>query len=141
MISIIVDGMDQNATHLPHFKRKSKSAVNLWHLRTHVTGAIVHGKGCYTYCDILQWPHDPNLTMNIFLLLLLYQLTEIKNNCLTMPKKLFVQLDNCMRENKNRHVLGFLSLLVEERVFEEVYSYRKEIVCITSVFLIFTRWS
>lgn len=120
MLSLIVDGMDQNATNLPHFKRKGKSAVNLWHLRTHVTGAIVHGSGCFTYCDILQWPHDPNLTMNVFLHLLLTQFKTIKRNELPLPKKLYIQLDNCMSENKNRHVLGFLSLLVANKVFDEV---------------------
>ena len=119
-MSIIVDGMDQNATNLPHFKRQSKSAVNLWNLRTHVTGAIIHDNGCYTYCDILQWPHDPNLTINIFLHLLLRQFKEFSNKGLPLPKTLYIQLDNCMRENKNRHVLAFLSLLVQEGIFNEV---------------------
>lgn len=118
--------MDQNATNLPHFKRHNKSAANLWHLRTHVTGAIVHGQGCYTYCDILQWPHDPNLTLNVFLHLLLHQIREIKNKGLPLPKKLYVQLDNCLRENKNRHVLAFLSLLVAEGVFDEVQFYHNK---------------
>lgn len=108
--------MDKNATNLPHFKRQSKSSVNLWHLRIHITGAIVHGSGSYTYCDILQWPHDPNLTINILLHQLLQQAKEITS----IPKKLYVQLDNCMRENKNYHVLGLLSLLIAEKVFDEV---------------------
>lgn len=120
ILSVIIDGMDQNATSMPHFKRKSKSAVNLWHLRTHVTGVIVHGKGSFTYCDILQWPHDPNLTMNILLHVLLKQFRKAIDNGLNLPKKLYVQLDNCMRENKNRHVLAFLGLLVEDKIFDEV---------------------
>lgn len=29
-------------------------------------------------------------------------------------------MDNCVRENKNKYVLGFLSLLVEKNIFTEV---------------------
>ena len=38
----------------------------------------------------------------------------------SIPKRLYIQLDNTARENKNRCVLSFLSLLVELGVFEEV---------------------
>lgn len=116
--------MDQNATNLPHLKRYNKSAANLWHLRTHITGGIVHGFGSCAYTDILQWPHDPNLTINILIDILLTRFMDLLKNQQTLPKRLYVQLDNCMRENKNRHVLAFLSLLVQERVFEEVSSRR-----------------
>ena len=119
-MSIILDGMDQNATNLPHLKRFNKSAVNLWHMRTHITGVIIHGHGSYAYTDLLQWPHDPNLTMNILTRVLLRRFLELINSNSHLPKKLYLQLDNCMRENKNRHVLGFLGLLVQEQVFEEV---------------------
>ena len=36
------------------------------------------------------------------------------------PKMLYLELDDCGRENKNRYVLAFLALLVEEEVFEEI---------------------
>ena len=49
IISIIIDGMDQSGTNLPHLKKLNKSMVNLWHLRTHLTGAIVHGHGSEWY--------------------------------------------------------------------------------------------
>jgi hypothetical protein len=29
-------------------------------------------------------------------------------------------MDNCVKDNKNRHLLAFLSLLMEREVFEEV---------------------
>ena len=38
IVSIIIDGMDQNSTNLPHCKRLQKSDSNRWHFRTHVTG-------------------------------------------------------------------------------------------------------
>ena len=119
-MSVIMDGMDQNATNMPHLKRLNKSAANLWRLKTHVTGVISHGHGSYAYIDLLQWPHDPNLTINILVEHLLQRVMDCIQSKYPVPKKLYIQLDNCNRENKNRHVLGFCSLLVQEKVFEEV---------------------
>ena len=66
-MSIIIDGMDQNSTQLPHTKRLQKSDAHLWHFRTHLTGAILHGHWATVFLDYLQWPHDPNLTINVLL--------------------------------------------------------------------------
>ncbi len=110
--------MDQNATHLPHMKKVNKSSVNLWHLKTHLTGVIIHGHGSSGFLDYLQWPHDPNLTMNILLRAVVGQLSTMTDAA--FPKKLYIQLDNCGRENKNQYVLAFLSLLVELEIFQEV---------------------
>ena len=37
-----------------------------------------------------------------------------------LPPIFYVQMGNCWRENKNKHVLGFLSLLVEKKIFKKV---------------------
>ena len=37
-----------------------------------------------------------------------------------LPKKLFLQLDNSAKDNKNRYVMAFCSLLSARRVFKEV---------------------
>ena len=37
-----------------------------------------------------------------------------------LPKKLFLQLDNSAKDNKNRYVMAFCSLLTAKRVFKEV---------------------
>ena len=121
ILSVIIDGMDQSKTHLPHLKVINKSSVNLWKLRTHLTGAIVHGHGTRGYIDFLQWPHDPNLIINVLLRIL----SEVLPKAATQrgaPRKLYLQLDNCVRENKNKFVLCFLALLVELNIFSEVWS-------------------
>lgn len=100
----------------------TKSCQNLWTLRTHLTGVIAHGSGSHYYFDFLQWPHDCNIT----LFALMKTLEEI-NHCRTLPGKLMIQMDNCSRENKNKYVFGFLSLLVELDIFSEVY------VCICTI--------
>ena len=133
IMSIILDGMDQNSTNLPHLKRVNKTAANLWHLRTHLTGVIIHGHGSYAYMDLLQWPHDPNLTISILIEVLLHRMLNLIENCHLLPKKLFLQMDNCVRENKNQHVMAFLSLLVQEKVFDEVRNYY-------SLLMLILRW-
>jgi hypothetical protein len=37
-----------------------------------------------------------------------------------LPKKLLLQMDNCVKDNKNRRLLFFLSLLIAKEVFEKV---------------------
>ena len=38
----------------------------------------------------------------------------------SLPKKLFLQLDNSAKDNKNRYVMAFCSLLTARRIFKEV---------------------
>lgn len=123
-LSLIIDGMDQNKTNIPHFVRLTKSAQNLWTLRTHLSGVLVHGKGNYGFFDFLQWPHDCNLTITCLLLTLL----EITNKS-TLPPHLYLQMDNCVRENKNKYVMAFLSLLVEIGMFSEVSANNSYLWC------------
>jgi len=37
-----------------------------------------------------------------------------------LPRKLLLQMDNCVKDNKNHHLLAFLSLLTTQEVFKEV---------------------
>ena len=91
----------------------------LWRLKTHVTGVIVHtdvehGKKVYAFVDHLQWPHDSNLTINI----LEEVISEWHHN--QLPDVLYLQLDNCFRENKNRYLFGYCANLIELQVFKKV---------------------
>lgn len=110
--------MDQNKTNIPSLVQEAKSTQSLLRLRTHLTGALVHtrspnGKYIYAFYDILQWPHDSNLTIQVLNNILL----SFKDR---LPSTLYLQLDNCGRENKNRYLLGFCALLVMKDVFRKV---------------------
>ena len=89
-LSLIIDGMDQNKTNIPSLVRIPKSCQNLWTLRTHLTGVVVHGLGHHCLFDYLQWPHDCNLTLTC----ILFILQEISKSRV-LPLKLYVQMDNC----------------------------------------------
>jgi hypothetical protein len=78
-----------------------------------VTGAILHGRRSFAFVDVHLWPHDSNLTINIIVHVLL--------NLQQLPPVLYLQLDNCYRENKNQFLFGFLALLIHHKVFKEVW--------------------
>lgn len=80
--------------------------------RTHLTGAINHGFGVHCYIDLLTWPHDANLVINV--------LVDVILKRERLPPVLYLQLDNTARENKNKYVMAFLAYLVQAGVFKEV---------------------
>lgn len=64
----IIDGMDQVKMNILNAKVIAKSTTGLWRLRTHLTGCPLHmqspqGRLPYVFVDMLQWPHDRNLTV------------------------------------------------------------------------------
>eukprot|EP00057_Strongylocentrotus_purpuratus_P025222 XP_011679696.1 PREDICTED: uncharacterized protein LOC105445628 [Strongylocentrotus purpuratus] len=69
-LSVIIDGMDQKSTSIPHFMQEAKSTNGAWKLPTHVTGGIVHGRGQHAFIDLNEFPHDPNLTITVLLRIL-----------------------------------------------------------------------
>lgn len=116
----IADGMDQHTTNVPKLRRISKAMSALSTVGTHLVGCIVHsgqsahGKEVYGSFDYYQFPHDANLTMTVLLDVLVYW----TNNYL-LPPILYLQFDNCVRENKNRYMFALLALLVEKKIFEK----------------------
>ena len=121
-MTIIIDGMDQAKSNIPNPKAISKSASGLWCLRTHLTGSLLHtksprGKLAFVFIDLLQWPHDSNLTITV-----LYNILLDYSQTHSLSETLYLQLDNTSRENKNRYLIGFCALLVESHVFKKVCS-------------------
>ncbi|CAG2249918.1 unnamed protein product [Mytilus edulis] len=78
-----------------------------------------HGLNRFTtYIDINEYSHDSNLIMNTVL-------KELHESSVLMgsflPEILYMQADNCFRENKNRFMLAFCELLVRKNIFKEVH--------------------
>ena len=119
-LTLIIDGMDQSKTHLPNTKLIAKSTSSLWRLRTHITGTILHTKASFSkliYCfvDLVQYPHDSNLTLTV----IINVLTDFARSN-PLPEVLYLQMDNTSRENKNRFVLTFCAALMELQIFKKV---------------------
>lgn len=69
------------------------------------------------FFDYLQYLHDTNLTLTSILLTILQVSRSGK-----LPRRLLIQMDNFVRENKNKFVFGFFAYLVEAKIFHEVRS-------------------
>ena len=117
----IADGMDQHTTSIPRVRRVSKAMSALTTVRTYLVRVIIHtaqsanGKEVFGSFHFYQFPHDSNLTMTV-LLDVLVQWAEMY----LLPAVLYLQMDNCVRENKNRFMFALLALLVEEKIFKKV---------------------
>ena len=109
--------MDQRKTNLPHIK--AWNMLKGWkqdgYLHTHLTGVIIHGKQNLFILDYAQWKQDSNLTINILLAILVNHFGEKP-----LTPTMYLQMDNCWRENKNHYVFGFLAYLVALGYFEQI---------------------
>ena len=87
-------------------------------------GAIVHsglssqGKEIFACLDLFEWSHDPNLTVNALICVI-----DKWNHSHSLAPVLYLQLDNCVRENKNNIVICFFALMVEFDIFEKVLKH------------------
>ena len=88
--------MDQAKTNIPHFLFLGKFVSNMWKLRLNLMGVIVHGIGIYGFFDYFQFSHGSNLTISI--LIQTFMMLD------RLPKTLYIQMDNCPGQNKNRCV-------------------------------------
>ena len=66
-MSLIIDGMDQSKTDIPHITTNPKALSGAYKLETHVTGVKVHGHGTVMVVDCGQFAHDSNMTIDILL--------------------------------------------------------------------------
>lgn len=114
ILSMIIDGMDQEKTYLPYRWPLDKAIAGLMRLKTHLTGVFMHGQSpsCLLFVDFSDIPHDPNLICHVINQSLL-SLPQI-------PRHFHLQLDNTTRENKNWVVLTFLAVLILQGTFETV---------------------
>lgn len=114
-LGLVIDGMDQKKTLLPHFLRPPKNLKEENFVQLHVVGALIFN-GIMTSRVFINFPNlhnDPNLTVTVIQKIL----TEWEGD---LPGTLYVQLDNTARENKNQVLIAYLSMLVEKKVFKKV---------------------
>ena len=116
-MSIAMDGTSQVINGFPHFREATKEDAKGNRLELHTQIAIVHGKAPRV---MLAWENiagDPNWTIQCLYNVLKHEERERDR----LPPVLYLQLDNCTRENKNTYLFAYLCWLVERHVFEEVF--------------------
>ena len=66
-LSVIIDGMDQDKTDIPHIITNPKALAGAYRLETHITGVRAHGHCTFMLIDSGEFPHDSNLTIEALL--------------------------------------------------------------------------
>ena len=117
-LSMIADGADQSAYGLPHFWIIDKSVTELYRLRNHLMGVIVHGQGLYGFSFLDNFKHGANITCEAVHRVLVKEFE--KRGRIPMPRTFFLQLDNTTKQCKSQYIIAYLGLLVGWDVFEEV---------------------
>ena len=114
-LGLVIDGMDQKKTMLPHFMRPPKNLKEENFIQLHVVGALIFN-GVMSSRIFINFPNihnDPNLTITI-----IQNIIETWQG--ELPPVLYLQLDNTSRENKNQVLLAYLNMLVQRKIFKKV---------------------
>jgi hypothetical protein len=79
-------------------------------------GVKVHGIGTYFYF------HDDLVVggANVAIECLNRTLKHLQEEGYTLPPVLYLQADNCIKDNKNKYVMGYIAHLVESNIFKKV---------------------
>lgn len=113
-LSFIIDGADQSAFTLPHFVTKIKDS------RGH--GLKVHLIGVLQHCSInkltLFTMTDDHQSGANHIIECIHRFINDRARDQPLPRRLFIQGDNCVRENKNQYLFSFLEALVLWNVFD-----------------------
>ena len=117
-ITISIDSMDNYKSRFPRCAREDKKSDATEKLMCHVTGVLMHGRPnpaqVYTWYDRFPASSDSIITI------LLDALDKTVTPTNPLPPTLYLHMDNCGRENKNRYVLAVCNMLVAKGIFKKV---------------------
>ncbi len=115
-LSIIVDGADQSAFGLPHFMVKTKDDRG-HSLKVRLIGLLGHYQEnrlrLFTLTE--EYPTGANHIVEA-----IHRYLNERINQSVLPRILFIQLDNCIKENKNRYLFAYMESLIHWNIFDEV---------------------
>lgn len=116
VLSMIVDGMDQNHCHVPHTGSQNSFSKPL---KSMLVGVYEHGFGLSLYRTFNTVSKSADLTMQCILL----QIEAYYKRHLVYPEEIYLQVDGGC-ENANQYLLGLLELLVAKRLCKRIYYTR-----------------
>jgi len=115
--SVIVDGADQSAYGLPHFTTKTKDTSKGRGLKVHLIGALEHNVDNILHLFTMTEEHE---TGSNHIVETVHRFLNDRRDRGKLPPNLFVQVDNCTRENKNQYLMAYMEHLVAASVFQSV---------------------
>lgn len=116
-VSLIVDGADQSAYGLPKFVVKTK--VDRGHaIKVRLVGVLQHSVP--NKLRLFTMTEEHRTGANHIIESIHLSLTDILSEQGRLSRKLFLQFDNCTRENKNRFLFSYVESLVQLEVFDDI---------------------
>ena len=121
-LHVNIDDIDQKKIESPYSRQNTKEFQGMLRLNNHVTGVIITNgnlecdRTYQLYLNSDQFCQDSNKTITI----MFEVLRHVQSKLGSLPRKLFIQSDNCSKDLKNQYVLSFYYTLVEMNVFEEI---------------------
>lgn len=115
-VSMIIDGADQSAYGLPKLAVTTKGEKG-HALKVRLIGILTHSVPNKLHLYTLTEEYETGAN---HIIECIHRLLNAMGNSGTLPRRLFIQMDNCSRENKNRFVFAYLESLVEVGLFNEV---------------------
>ncbi len=115
--SFIIDGADQSAYGLPHLVHNTK-AMRGEKLKVRLIGVKEHlvVPNIFFYLMTEEFDTGANHVIEA-----VHRFLANKAKQGTIPPCLYVQADNCSRENKNRYFMGYFEMLVARGIVKDVY--------------------
>lgn len=115
-LSIILDGADQSSLALPRSVTRTKEHRGHG-IGIYLTGFIEHAPIHHLRMYTMTHNHstDANHIGEV-----IHRVINDKTNLQKLPKKVFLPLDNCSRENKNKYLMGYFDSLGQWEVLDEI---------------------
>jgi hypothetical protein len=113
-IYISLDGTDQLGYGFPHFFENGKEEKE--RMKAKIMVGCVPGFGVFCFDHLENIAGDPNLVIECLMRIL----KAVEKGRGKLAKTLYLQLDNCPRENKNSYVIAFCNWLVQRHVFDTI---------------------
>ncbi len=120
VLSIVADGMDQSKFKLPRNTSASKDLEGLWRPQAHLFGITVHGVAEMFFLTSEDMKKNASATVEQLSVALERTNDILQARNARMPQHIAIQMDNCIRENKNTTMLLWAAVLVCRKVFASI---------------------
>lgn len=115
--SIIIDGADQSAFGLPHFTVNTKATIGRA-MKAKLVGVLEHGVSQHLSLFTMTAEFETGAN---HIIEALHRTLSVKATLKPLQGTLYIQVDNCTRENKNTFMFSYVECLVAWGVFTEVH--------------------
>ena len=114
--SLMIDGATQAVLALPHMVQQDKTTAEARKVPIHMFLGLLHGRRAYSFVCTDNFKHGSNITIECIHRIL----TDVYSQDKALPPTFYVQMDNTAKQCKNRYIIGYLALLVQWNLVQNV---------------------